>query len=180
VGGGQGFLRKAPKANLKQPGTSRAVSISMSYIRKSHGSRMNPNAIYPFTYLENYLFEFLSNLQLAMWNYGRFDWTQYMGRAIFHWLSMHWQEHQNFCNPFFDHFLRQHSPVPILIGFFKKRQEPEWRFQNWSLQFSQTGGSPRPLMSDCGKLVWRDLLYLWDQSTLEPLNFGRNGWALLP
>jgi hypothetical protein len=27
-------------------------------------------------------------------------------------------EHQNFCNPFFDHFLRQHSPVPMLTGFF--------------------------------------------------------------
>jgi hypothetical protein len=39
------------------------------------------------------------------------------------------QEHQNFCNPFFDHFLRQHSPVPILIGFFKKRQEPDEDFK---------------------------------------------------
>ena len=30
------------------------------------------------------------------------------------------QEHQNFCNPFFDHFLSQHSPVPILTGFSKE------------------------------------------------------------
>ena len=29
-------------------------------------------------------------------------------------------EHQNFCNPFFNPFFRQHSPVPILTGFFKK------------------------------------------------------------
>jgi hypothetical protein len=35
----------------------------------------------------------------------------------------YWQEHQNFCNPFFDHFLRQHSSVPILIGFFQMKQE---------------------------------------------------------
>ena len=31
-----------------------------------------------------------------------------------------WQEHQNFCNPFFYHFFRPHSPVPILIGFFER------------------------------------------------------------
>jgi hypothetical protein len=32
-----------------------------------------------------------------------------------------WQEHQNFCKPFFDPFFRQHSPVPILTGFFKRQ-----------------------------------------------------------
>ena len=35
-------------------------------------------------------------------------------------------EHQNFCNPFFDPFFRQHSPVPILTGFFKGH-EPRCR-----------------------------------------------------
>ena len=29
-------------------------------------------------------------------------------------------EHQNFCNPFFNPFFRQHSPVPILTGFLKR------------------------------------------------------------
>jgi hypothetical protein len=37
-------------------------------------------------------------------------------------------EHQNFCNPFFDPFFRQYSPVPILTGFLKDR-EPECRLK---------------------------------------------------
>ena len=35
------------------------------------------------------------------------------------------KEHQNFRNPFFDHFLRQHSPVPILTGFFRTKNRDD-------------------------------------------------------
>jgi len=33
-----------------------------------------------------------------------------------------WQEHQNFIKPFFDQFFRQHSSVPISIGFLKDHE----------------------------------------------------------
>jgi hypothetical protein len=65
---------------------------------------------------------------------------------------MYWQEHQNFCKPFFDPFFRQHSPVPIFTGF-SKDHEPGSREQKQYPQLSNTGGSPRPFMSDCGILV---------------------------
>jgi hypothetical protein len=49
------------------------------------------NGRYPFTYLENYLFEFLSNLQSAIWKYGRFGRIQYVEALLFRKLSIDWQ-----------------------------------------------------------------------------------------
>jgi hypothetical protein len=63
-----------------------------------------------------------------------------------------WQEHQNFYKLFFAPFFRQHSPVPILTGFLKDH-EPGCLEEKRPPQFSKTGGSPRPFMSDCGILV---------------------------
>jgi hypothetical protein len=57
-----------------------------------------------------------------------------------------------FLQPFFDPFFRQYSPVPILTGFLK-RPRIGMSIKNQRPQLSKTGGSPRPLMSDCGNLV---------------------------
>jgi hypothetical protein len=76
-------------------------------------------------------------------------------------------EHQNFCNPFFHLFFRQHSPVPILTGFFKGH-ETGMPIKN---QYSQLSKQVVHPVHKCPSVaIWYDEISCCfrDQSTLEP------------